>query len=204
MTSEVTRSIWEPHTHEDDEGRTLIHIHGEWTGFGFFAEVPLQIIVGENVDVAELMKLRGMAARLGHEIEFQKMESDPASKPPFVQTYSALVGWVDSSLSQGLVEVIDQALAERGIVPPCYLRPIDSSNVDAIGYVMAEEMGEDGEPSRIATEGSLYVYFTNGSLYRYDEVPMALVEEFWEAESYGRFLNARVKGTYPYQKVWEK
>jgi hypothetical protein len=51
---------------------------------------------------------------------------------------------------------------------------------------------------------SLTVTFTSGSKYKYDDVPKALVEKFYnlpENESPGKFFNVHVKGLFTCNKI---
>ncbi len=64
---------------------------------------------------------------------------------------------------------------------------VESSNIDMIGY--------DQDSSQ------LHVRFKSGAEYVYDEVPVAVHEEFLDADSKGKFLNERIKGRYEYRRV---
>lgn len=66
------------------------------------------------------------------------------------------------------------------------LIPVDSSNINAIGY-----------------EGStLYVEFNTGRLYAYYNVPERLYEELMSAPSHGEYLDAHIKkGGYRYSPI---
>lgn len=71
---------------------------------------------------------------------------------------------------------------------PVKMTRIDSSTVAAVGYDSGDRC--------------LYVRFTEGrGTYVYYDVPTMLFEELLAAESKGRFLNERLKGSYRYQKV---
>ena len=64
--------------------------------------------------------------------------------------------------------------------------PVSSSNIAAIGY-----------------EGStLYVEFSNGSLYEYYNVPRSLYDGLMSASSHGEYLDAYIKkGGYKYSRI---
>jgi len=62
-----------------------------------------------------------------------------------------------------------------------------STEIEWIGY----------EPKR----SMLQVEFIEGRIYQYDEVPMAVYEDFLNAPSYGRFLEANIKNKYPNRRV---
>lgn len=66
-------------------------------------------------------------------------------------------------------------------------RTVDSSNVASVGHDPDSEI--------------LEVKFHNGGIYHYSGVPRAVYGEFMAADSKGTFLNARIKGTYPYKRV---
>lgn len=50
-------------------------------------------------------------------------------------------------------------------------------------------------------DNDLYVRFLNGTIYRYKDVPVEVVEAMKTAESVGRFLNKEIKPTYECEKV---
>ena len=63
--------------------------------------------------------------------------------------------------------------------------PVESSNIRAVGY----------EPRTLEVE------FRNGSVYAYSDVPDSVHQELMQAESKGKFLNAKIKKSYPYRRV---
>ena len=63
--------------------------------------------------------------------------------------------------------------------------PVESSNVDSVGY--------DGV--------NLFVKFKPNSLYVYFDVPSFIYEELMVAESKGSFLHQYVKKSYRYEKL---
>ena len=65
--------------------------------------------------------------------------------------------------------------------------PVESSNLDAVAY--------DAENKRTL------VWFKNGGLYAYNNVPQETYEQFLAAESKGEFLNAELKPKFPATKV---
>lgn len=74
------------------------------------------------------------------------------------------------------------------------LTPVESSQIEAIGY----------SPNRQV----LVIKFKNktgtGPTYEYDNVPLALFDEFLHADSKGRFFRDRIKsnsGDHPYRKI---
>lgn len=67
---------------------------------------------------------------------------------------------------------------------------VESSNITQVGYDVPEER--------------LYVRFTNGTLYRYCDVPASMFTELLQAESVGKFFIATIKrfpDKYPFEKV---
>ena len=66
------------------------------------------------------------------------------------------------------------------------LTPVTSSTIDAFGYDQALN--------------ELYVQFKSGATYTYAGVSESVYSELCEAESFGKFLNANIKGTYDYIK----
>ncbi len=67
------------------------------------------------------------------------------------------------------------------------MQPVVSSNVSAVGY--------DDEAE------TLIVEFVKGSTYEYRGVPRNLYEALLASQSVGGFLNANIKGAFPYDKV---
>lgn len=67
--------------------------------------------------------------------------------------------------------------------------PVKSSQIISIGY--------DAE-SRV-----MDIEFKK-SVYRYQRVPRELFEMFMAAESKGRFLHQHVKGSFAYEKLYDK
>ena len=65
------------------------------------------------------------------------------------------------------------------------MNPVVSSNIASIGY----------------ENGTLYVAFLNNSLYSYLNVPESVYNGLMAAESHGKYLNAHIKGVYPYKRV---
>ncbi|MDW3094718.1 MAG: KTSC domain-containing protein [Gammaproteobacteria bacterium] len=64
---------------------------------------------------------------------------------------------------------------------------VASSNIASIGY---DEHTQ-----------TLEVEFTNGSIYQYFNVPLALYEQLMNEGSKGRFLNTYIKNAFPYSRV---
>jgi hypothetical protein len=64
---------------------------------------------------------------------------------------------------------------------------VSSSNIASLSY--NEESKE------------LTVEFKNGSEYMYNHVPLKIFEDFLDADSKGKFLNAEIKGNYPFTKL---
>ena len=64
---------------------------------------------------------------------------------------------------------------------------VDSSSIESIGY------DEDSE--------TLQVEFKNGGIYQYFDVPEDIFVALRDAESVGRYLVTKIKGSYRYSKV---
>ena len=64
---------------------------------------------------------------------------------------------------------------------------VSSSNVDAIGY---------DENSQ-----TLYVRFTNSTLYIYKGVPVGEFEGLRNAPSVGSYLHRNIKNLFPYERI---
>lgn len=64
---------------------------------------------------------------------------------------------------------------------------VSSNNIASIGY---------DEPTQV-----LEVEFLNGGIYHYLNVPSVVYDALMAAPSHGTYLNAYVKGQYPYQKL---
>jgi len=67
------------------------------------------------------------------------------------------------------------------------LTPVDSSNLQAIGFSAA----------------GLFVRFKGGGLYRYPEVPRVVFDRGMDAESKGKWFRAEISGHYKYVTVDE-
>ena len=65
--------------------------------------------------------------------------------------------------------------------------PVESSNADSVGYDSKKK--------------ELFVMFRGGAVYKYSKVPKVIFEGLKETESFGRYLNNRVKGAYSFVKV---
>ncbi|GFE59620.1 KTSC domain-containing protein [Geobacter sp. AOG2] len=65
--------------------------------------------------------------------------------------------------------------------------PVTSSNIRAIGY----------DPD----SQTLEIEFNHGSVYQYTGVPEHEYESMMNADSKGQYLNANIKGRYPFIKL---
>ena len=72
-------------------------------------------------------------------------------------------------------------------MPACPMNLVDSSLLHSIGYD--------------AQTKTLFVNFLNGGLYRYENVPQKVYDDFQAAESAGKFFLTKIKGQYPTRKV---
>lgn len=66
-------------------------------------------------------------------------------------------------------------------------QPVSSSNIATIGY----------DPGAHVLE----VEFNDGAVYQYMNVPQAVYDGIMAAASRGIYLNAHVKGQYPFQRL---
>lgn len=64
---------------------------------------------------------------------------------------------------------------------------VSSSHIASIGYDEALQ--------------TLEVEFTDGGVYQYFNVPLPSYEALMSAPSHGTFLNANIKGQFPYQRL---
>jgi len=71
-------------------------------------------------------------------------------------------------------------------------RPVNSSNLAAVGW----EEGEEGTDI-----GTMEVEFRNGRVYAYDGVPRTEYENLLGASSPGRYLNQNVIGMYDERRL---
>lgn len=65
--------------------------------------------------------------------------------------------------------------------------PVSSSNIQSIGY--------DSDSSILEVE------FITGRVYQYSGVPDSEYEGLMNASSHGTYLNAHIKGNYPYTEI---
>ena len=65
--------------------------------------------------------------------------------------------------------------------------PVKSSNLAGIAY----------EPNQMI----LTVWFLNGSIYNYYDVPTSVWTSFQNADSKGKYLAANIKGRFGYERV---
>lgn len=76
-------------------------------------------------------------------------------------------------------------MAEEINLPP--LRPVSSSNIEAVGYLPEEE--------------ALFIRFKGGGVYRYAAVPQEVQDRMLEAPSIGKFIHGSIKGRYKSEKL---
>ena len=67
------------------------------------------------------------------------------------------------------------------------MQTVDSEAVWQIGYEAAERV--------------LYIRFSSGDLYGYEDVPPELYADFIDAPSQGRFFMAEIDGNYRFEKL---
>jgi KTSC domain len=66
-------------------------------------------------------------------------------------------------------------------------RRVESTTVRSVGY---------GHGSRV-----LEIEFQSGVVYQYVDVPARVYEEFWKAESKGRYFNSEIRDAYEFVRV---
>lgn len=71
--------------------------------------------------------------------------------------------------------------------PTSLMQTVDSEAVWQIGYDPAERV--------------LYIRFSSGDLYGYEEVPAEAYAEFLAAPSQGRFFHTDIDGRYRYERL---
>lgn len=200
MTDQERRlqeSPWEVHFHAaDDGGQGYGHIHAPGSAFSVALEIPIRMQFDIAGDVKEFMFFRGLVSNLLNAIDIQRAETNLDALPVWAQSFAIITAFADEHLMQGLLQVIDNALHEKGVVPPTSLIPLESSNIEGAGFAIEE--GPEGE---IADEGVLFLAFRDGGVYRYEGVPMAVANDFWGAESQGKFFHAEIKGRYDFSQV---
>ncbi len=72
--------------------------------------------------------------------------------------------------------------------------PANSSNIAAFAYVAGDPLGDTG---------TLAIRFKSGQEYRYEKFPAQLAEDFFGAESVGKFFHANIRGQFKGVKVEE-
>ena len=72
-------------------------------------------------------------------------------------------------------------------------RPVESSNIAAVSYVPSEDFTKD--------TGELFVRFSSGAEYRYEDFPAQLALDFFEADSLGKFFHGNIRSSYPGLKL---
>ena len=68
------------------------------------------------------------------------------------------------------------------------LQPIVSSNISEAGFV--------ADKKKKVVSGKLYVKFSNGTFYMYNDVPETVANGFFEAESAGKFFFANIRNKF--------
>lgn len=67
------------------------------------------------------------------------------------------------------------------------MHPVQSSNISYIGYDYDTQ--------------ELYITFTKGDTYKYDNVPEQVFKEFLEASSVGKYYISNIRGQYTSNKI---
>lgn len=109
----------------------------------------------------------------------------------------AFVFW---SAGQEALELVASAMTkwlEERLLPVVPTFEVESSNIAAIGWGGRRSEVEDRDGL-----GVMCVEFLSGDVYAYDDVPMPLFQEFWEADSKGSFFSRVFRqGPFPFRKL---
>jgi hypothetical protein len=197
ITTEQIRESFAPHTHADDERFTeMPHIHAMGADWSVTLSVPMGMHYGEKLDVIEAMEFRRLVVSMMNNVEAQAQATPLEEMPTANQQFAIIAFNADMALAYALLNVVDQALEQQGVNPPCHLQPVESSTIRSFGFVQVQAPGEE-----VPETGFLFVAFHGNSLYRYDDVEAAVVKAFIEAESKGKFFAAAIKNNYAFSKV---
>jgi hypothetical protein len=72
-----------------------------------------------------------------------------------------------------------------------------------IGYIEAVYKSENILNTVYFIEAQrLYIGFSRGNMYSYENISPELYEEFEDAESHGKFFHARINNRFPYRKEY--
>lgn len=199
-TEDIYEDSWTAHTHEeitDPDGNVVPHVHAPESDWSVTFGIPMSFTHDDDLDVIELMEFRAMVMGMVARMEGQRTETDLRSRTVNEQQFAIIAYNADSILTQSLLAVIDQALLQQGVNPPCQLQPVDSSNIRSFGFVQVQEDGEE-----VPANGTLYVAFHGGTLYSYEGVLADTVQAFIEAESKGEFFGAYIRNAgYSFTKL---
>ncbi len=196
---DIWKDAWDAHTHPDleDEGR---HVHAPDADWQVSFGMPMVMRHADNLDIIGLMEFRGVAMNMRAAMEAQKEGTDLQELEAPERQFTIIAYNSDVMMIDSLLAVVDQALMQHEINPPCQLQRVESSNVRSIGYVAIQAPGEVTPRT-----GTLYVAFagskTSPGLYRYEDVPMEVVNELVDADSKGSAFNRLIKMNYQYEKV---
>lgn len=67
------------------------------------------------------------------------------------------------------------------------MNKVQSSNIAEVDYS--------------AESQELFIKFTNGATYKYEEVPSRVYSDFLKAESKGKFFHSNIRNVYDYRRV---
>jgi hypothetical protein len=194
-TEELYEQSWEAHDHGDESPAHLHAVDADWS-LGF--QLQVNMVTEEKVDVVRLMEFRGLVMGMIERLENNKAHTSLSESSVNDQQFAILVYNIDAAFTDGLVNVIDKALIEQGVTPPCHLTKVDSSNIRSFGFVMVVADKDDEVPDR----GTLYVAFHGDTLYAYEDVPVHEVDGFIAAESKGAYFQSAIRnGGYKFKKV---
>ena len=123
--------------------------------------------------------------------ECREFELSPRLQPETLSLTLTREQWAAITQSRRcpseLTQQIQQELGIEDRTSEMPMVEVISSNIRAIGYHHSSH--------------TLQIDFLNGSQYRYFRVQVATFEDFLSATSKGRFLNARIKARYSYERI---
>lgn len=194
-----------PHTHGDVERfAEQPHVHAPNADWSMKIATPMVIDFTEDVDPIDLMEFRYLVMVTLEQVRAELQAADLAEMTPAEAQFTVLAANVDILAAETMLQLVDRVLPDRGIIP-CHLQPVESSNIRSLGFVTEQSVDDVIEGLEMDDLlGTLYVAFTNGSLYGYSEVPAGVASEILRDESHGAAFNRLVRSTYEFTKIWDR
>ena len=98
-------------------------------------------------------------------------------------------------MSEAAKQILSEQTPSEPATPPkkrgVTMLPVESSNIQEIGY----------SPGPAGKLGNLYVKFTTGNTYAYEDVPGDVWQELLDAESKGQYFAAHIRRWYRFHKI---